>query len=414
MDGLLEKQQRQNLLIRILLHRACAIATIIIVAISIFLIDPKAHVALAVLAIMFVVEIYFLLGKYSRIRKEAPFKLAINLFELKLKHVGKEKEGDERSALEYPPLPLFLEAIVLTILCIISGGTNSPFLSLFAIFSVLGLYVLDRRNPLSAAVDIIVLCFCFLLISGGELLLVEYKAFFLSYLTTETLLESHPWIFLLIIVYSVAMSGIAFYNVARSYAEQKELPLRRPFRETQEFLNARKIRCQPYENKRVFVIGNKSSNPEGTLALLPYCSRPLTCPIREDDEKKSAEFPTTDGCQQCDSSCHIGKLFGLEGCKIAELKIIGSSHKTDDVVDDFCKNGRKLTHVIAVCCTSNLARYLKSGMNKHKDVTVIYTPLILGDRICVSSIDPTFDEKAKGSLPCTSFDSDALISYLQK
>jgi len=209
--------------------------------------------------------------------------------------------------------------------------------------------------------------------------------------------------------------SIALYKVAKSYMEQQELLFERPFRETQEFLNARKIYCQHDKNKRVFVIGNETLNPKGTLALLPYCSRGLLCPIRKDDEKNSAEIPTTtDGCQQCDNPCHIGKLFKLKNGEIAELKIIGSSHKIDDVVDDFCKNGRQLTHVIAVCCTSNLARYLQSGMSKYENVTVIYTPLIPGDRICVSSIDPTFNERAKGPLPCTSFDSDALISYLQK
>ncbi len=406
MDGLLEKQQRQNLLIRILLHRACAIITIIIVALSIFCIDSKAYVAWIVLAIMFIAELYFV-WKYSPIREKAPFVIPIaNLFELR------------DTVTEYPQLPLFLEAIALTILCIISGGINSPFLSLFAIFSVLGLYVLYRRNLLLAARDIIALCFCFLLILVCGLLVVKYeafKAFSLSYLTTEALLESHPWIFLLIIVYSIAMSGITLYKVTKSYAEQQELLFGRPFCETREFLNAREISYQAYEDKRVFVIGNNSLNSEGTLALLPYCSRPLLCPIRVDDETNSARIPTTTAkCQQCDDPCCIGELFKLKGSKIAELKIIGSSHNVDDVVDDFCKNGRKLTHVIAVCCTSNLARYLQSGMSKYENVTVIYTPLIPGDRICVSSIDPEFNRRILGPLPCTEFDSDALISYLQK
>jgi hypothetical protein len=352
---------------------------------------------------MFFLELFFV-WKYSPIRKKASFRPIANLFKLR------------DTVTEYPWLPLLLEATALTFLCIISGGINSPFLSLFAIFSVLGLYVLGRRSPLLAAIDIIVLCFCFLLILVCGLLVVKYQTNLISFhFTTEALLKSHPWYSLLIMIYSVAMSGIAFYNVAKSYAEQQELPFGRPFRETQKFFNARRITCLACENNRVFVINAKILNPEGTLALLPYCSRPLTCPIREDDEKKSAEIPTTtDGCQQCDSSCHIGKLFRLEGSKIAELKIIGASHNVDDVVDDFCKNGRQLTHVIAVCCTSNLARYLRSEMAKHENVTVIYTPLIPGDRICVSSIDPAFDRRTLGPLPCTSFDSDALISYLQK
>ena len=402
MNGLLEKQQRQNLFIRILLHRACASITIIVVALSVLCIDYKAYVAWGVLVLMLLFEFFFVC-KYSPIRKKALLRPIANLFELK------------DTVTEYPRFPLLLEAIALTFLCTISGGINSPFLSLFAIFSVLGLYVLGRRSPLLAAVDIFVLCLCFLLILGGEFLLVKYKAFFLSYyLTTEALLERHPIIFLLIIVYSIIMSGITLYMVAKSYAEQQELAFERPFRETQEFLKARKIHF-PIKNNRVFVIGNKALNPKGTLALLPYCSRGLLCPIRADDEKKPAEIPTTtDGCQQCDNPCHIGKLFKLKGGEIAELKIIGTSHKIDDVVDDFCKNGRQLTHVIAVCCTSNLARYLKSEMAKHENVTVIYTPLIPGDRICVSSIDPAFDRRTLGPLPCTSFDSDALISYLQK
>jgi len=195
MNGLLEEQQRQNLFIRVLLHRLCAFVTIIIVALSVCWMDYKAWVAWIVLAIMFFLEFLFAY-KYLTIRKKASFWPIANLFELKY------------TGTEYPRLPLLLEAIVLTFLCIISGGINSPFLSLFTIFSVLGLYILDRRSPLLAVIDIVALWACFfLIVLFSELLVVKYQTNLISFhFTTEALLESHPWIFLLIIVYSIAMS----------------------------------------------------------------------------------------------------------------------------------------------------------------------------------------------------------------
>lgn len=414
MNGLLEEREKQNLLIRIALHRICAIITIIIVFLCILFVDMEAKFAMGVLIVLALLEgywwrFYYLSPKVrqksvvsNKLQKKFLLRFIENNFDLK--YTGSQ----------YPWVPLLVEAIVLTILCIISGSIYSPFFPLFAIFSALGLYVLDRRTLLLAATDVFFICFCFVVIVWGEKLVGNYLIDL--GLTTKSLQASSPWISLVIVIYSVAMSGMAFYNVAAHYSEQEEESFERPFRETQEFLNTRQIPYhQPYENKRIFVIGDKSLNPEGTLALLPYCSRGSHCPIRLEDEKKPVEIPTTtDGCQHCERQCHIGRVFDLKGSKIAEVRVIGSSHNIDDVVDDFCKNDRQLTHVIAVCCTSNLARYLQRGMNKYEGVTVIYTPLVPGDKICVSSIDPTFDGRTLGPLPCTSFDSSALIRYLDQ
>lgn len=209
------------------------------------------------------------------------------------------------------------------------------------------------------------------------------------------------------------MTCTAFYNIESHYAKQEEEIFELPFRQIKNLLYTKEISFSCSDDERVFIMGNNTPNPSGTLALLPYCSRGSNCPIRLDDEKKTAITPTTtDGCLYCDTPCHIGKLFKIKPEKIAEIKVIGSSHGIDEVIADFAKVHHNPTHIIAVCCTPNLAKYLLKR-ESYPNVTVIHTPVIVGNEICLSSIDPNFNDRAMGRLPCTSFDSDALIKYLK-
>lgn len=175
MDGLLEEQQRQKLLIRIALHHMCALFTIIIVALSILFIDRKAYVAWLVLFVIFIVEIIWSAIHLGIKKRSVPdsninskgkllLRYIENNFRLKLKYTKDTK---------YPRLLLFIEAIVLTFFCTVSGGINSPFFSLFTIFSALGLYVLARRSPILAALDVFVsLLLCGLKVGSENIYLI--------------------------------------------------------------------------------------------------------------------------------------------------------------------------------------------------------------------------------------------------
>lgn len=196
----------------------------------------------------------------------------------------------------------------------------------------------------------------------------------------------------------------------KTQTQENEEDKKKQIEKTQEFLDVNNI---PYAfvNGSIFIIGEyQSLNPNGTLAFLPYCSRSPRCPVRGNDERKSTEFlTTTDECQLCDILCDIGKIFQLKGQQIAEVRVIGSSHNIKDPIGEFQRT-RKLTHVIVVCCVSNLAKYLQKGMNAYKNVTVIYTPVV-GNEICKSPI--SYESYGKDdSFPNTLFYSDSLVKFL--
>lgn len=431
MNGLLEEHEERNLLIKIVLHRLCASITVIIVLLCIVFIDYVSGTIIALVA-MLVLEIIWC-TIHLRFKRHSGYESDIKskkklLFQVIEKHVELKYKKNR-----YPGFPLVVEAVFLTFLCVITGGIKSPFFSLFTIFSVLGLYVLDRRNPILAIIDVVSLCLCFFVIAFSENIIAHIPPLNMQYITTQKLQVSPSWVFVIIAMYALTMTCYAFYNIAVHYAEQeadyakqvanytsqKKEICELPFRQTEEFLWTQREQIGSYSlsgNGHVFIIGNNPSllNPQGTLALLPYCSRGSHCQIRSSDEHCTSSQTTTDGCRYCDESCDIGEVFKLKGSQIAEIKVIGSSHKIDDVINEFCKNGRKLTHVIVVCCISNLTKYLPKGMTDYKNVTVIYTPVILGNEICVSSTSPGFHDRPPRPLPCTSFDSDALIRYLKQ
>lgn len=325
---------------------------------------------------------------------------------------------------EYPVTSLFVEGIALTYLCIVSGGISSPFMTLFIYFCVLTLYVSFSCKFRHSAAYILVLYsfFLFIFYLGDMQGSVFGHGFTIpaSYGLNVTLNETY--VFSALFLYSTAMCGILFLGIMEHSAKLAEDWGELAVKQTIDILRANKKNIDynmSEKSRRVFLIGDGDTfDVEKTLALLPYCSRGQWCPIRSENTKKAINTPINgEGCQHCGKQCPIGKVFSYEvnGKHIARIKVIGTSHNIDNAVNEFCLS-HELRHVISVCCTSNLAKYLPryKGNEAYKNVTVIYTPLLVGTEACLSSIDPDQHERASGQLPHTWFDVEGLIDSLNQ
>lgn len=417
MVGTMEDWERRNMLLRICLHRWCAIATIFVVYALICVNELKFHVAsTALLVPTLILELWW----HHR-------------------HIGIREKGERGSSRvegyigrtyelkyegqEYPAASLFVEAVVLASVCTITGGYGSPFIALFAIFGALALYVSGQRKNLQSGIYVVVICACFTLaVALGN------TAKSRSWLAVTSLAEGRASVQYLVtlsfvFIYSTGMSGWAFKKISENAYELEESLFNVSLEQTMVLLNTIKkkknldIDYSPLADGKVFLIEasekqRKRLEPKKTLALLPYCSRGAECPIRVEDTYRIDKATSEEICRHtCRKECGIGRMHREKGRYIAEVKVIGSSHKVEKVVQEFLK-GRDLTHVIAVCCPSNLAKYLPKGMDTHKGLTVIYAPILRGSETCVSALDPKHHDRPLGELPCTSFDVDALLRCL--
>ena len=412
--GTIEEWECRSLCIRIFLHRISAILTLLVVLCFVKQITPNAHfIKKLLLGVLFFEGFWFF--KHLKINLETKYsnkrlrwstlipRFVDNHFELRY-------QGSN-----YPFFSLLIEAGVLTFLCVISGGMSSPFFSLFIFFCALALYILYNRqlNRLALLLTALFACF-FLIYFFGDLKITLLGTDFV--ILAAYVLEintAKSFIALSVFIYSIVMCGLVFLGVTATISEQDKERIGTPVAQTKNFLSAKHILFKPSgKDSPVFLIRNKNIfSPDKTLALVPYCSRGLLCPTRANNE---ANIQIDDGrCVHCNSHCAIGKLSRHPNIK--EVKIIGSYHKVGDAIANFYSS-YGLSHLIAVCCISNLANYLPEFIRnpKYKDVTVIYTPLLTGIDTCLSAIDPSHENKGASPLPITAFDVDSLIKCLDK
>ncbi len=410
----MDKWKRNSLCVRIVLHRLAAIATLILVLM--FVHKTSANFITYLLSGVLIFEVFWLFKhlKYNPTSKYKDKKdgVASIIPQWIENHIDLKYKGSE-----YPVFPLLIELLALTYLCVVSGGLRSPFFSLFAMFCMLALYVSYSIHLIRSAIYVISFSFCFLLISSlGD---YEFILGGVSYQILEsyrmTTASENELLFIAMYAWATVTCALLFLGITSYFAKLGQEQLNAPMERTKDILLSKDIPIRLINDLPVFRIGdNNTFNPETTLALLPYCARGPRCPIRLDNEKQAKdEAISGDQCRLCKPLCSAGKLFNYQN--IAEIKIIGSHHGIDEIVKSFLET-HKLTHVIAVCCTSRFAKYLsRIDGPKFKDlnITLIYTPLLTGTDTCLSSTDISYKGRVTSTLPLTSFNAEALINGLE-
>jgi len=425
--GAIEGWKRQSLCMRIVLHRVAAIATASIVFILILVSSSQARFILGFLFGVIGLEVFLFfkhvryIGKSGRTNQRLGWAHRIagfidDRFDLKY------------SRNEYPISPLLVEAIALVYLCIVSGGISSPFIPLFVYFCALMLYVSFSCRLRETIVYVIALCLCYLFIFYlvGIQASETGKGFATLELVQLSIRGDETYVFVGVFFYSTLLCGLLFLGImehsvklAKESAKLAEERDHLPIEQTKMILRTNKVHDWRFgqESQQVFIIGNRSTfDPDKAIALLPYCSRAHKCPIRLENSKRPLDAPVDGGdCEECDEACPIGKIKACRiGGKPIRIRVIGTSHNMGPVLENFRKD-HELNHVIAVCCTSNLAEYFPKyfGRSGFEHTTVIYTPLLEGTEKCLSSLDAGRDERGLGELPFTRFDADALIRTLE-
>lgn len=409
--GPLEKWKRSSLAVRIFLHRLSAIITLLLVLY--FVKQTDAQFVKWLLLGILIFEIFWFF-KHLAVNLSAKHTNKISTWGELIPRVVENHVDLRYNGSHYPFFSLLVEALVLTYLCVISGGTGSPFFFLFAVFCALAFYVSYNNDLPPLAIYLTILCSCFLLVFYVGDIDLASLAIPKTYLLEIGPQDKH--LFYKVGFLCITMCGVVFLGVTAHFANEGRKQLEAPVRQTKNILSIRGIPIKtPKEDSPVFIIGNNDKIfPKKTLALLPYCARGPRCPIRRDNEKRPPDTPINgEQCRHCKPLCAIGRL---DNCQhIAETKVIGSHHKVDEAIVDFLSTHNELTHLIAICCTSRLAKYLpKTKDDKYKNITVIYTPLLTGTDTCLSSTDILHDGRGGTPVPCTSFDADALIDALEK
>ncbi|MCK4752151.1 MAG: DUF116 domain-containing protein [Planctomycetes bacterium] len=412
----IDKWKRNSLCVRIFLHRLAAIATITFVLLSVR--KTSANFVLYLLWGVLIFEVLWLF-KHLNINPTSKHKGKRSGWAFIIPHWIENHIDLKYKGSEYPTIPLLIELLALTYLCVVSGGLRSPFFSLFAMFCLLALYISYSIQPIRSAIYVISFSFCFLLISSlGD---YEFTLGGVNHPIPEnyrmTIASEDELLFTIMYAWATVTCALLFLGITSYFAKIGQEQLNAPVERTKDILASRNRQYKLVDNLSVFRIGdNNTFNPKTTLALLPYCSRGPRCQIRRDNEKLAIDIPISgDQCDRCKPLCSVGKLINYEN--IAEIKVIGSHHGIDEAIEEFLiKHNHQLTHIIAVCCTSRLAKYLSridDPKLKAFNITVIYTPLLSGIDTCLSSTDIMHNGRTASVLPLTSFNAASLINSLE-
>ena len=406
----LEEWRFSNMVIRMLLHRICALITLGIVITFVCINSADVWPLNIMLMVMVVLEVYWSIYYLRKNNERIPLRFLPGIANktwfierIRLRHVRTR----------YPNMPLLIEATVVTALCIATGGSSSPFIFLLAFYACLTVYIIyDARLSLSF-VYIAGLSTCFLLISFLPFL----PQYFLEVGLTNKILASmsivkNPGLAAFIFFYSLTMAAIVSYFLIRTSEVIVKWFLELAVERTKWILESNpsiKLYKLP-KNSPVFIIGpNRKIKLESTLALIPYCLRHKECP-----QRKKADGVNI--CRQCSLPCQVKVLFKHEtnNIPIGHVAIISTSHDIEGVSKDFETNNGDFTHLIAICCTSNFAKYLPEFLHHHPNITIIFSPLLAGDWMCHSSVDPGYEGSPIGPEPTTYCDVAGLCEYLNQ